>query len=141
MNEKTKRSYRDLVLYNAVVAAANAAAPQGQLVQVPPPLPIGGHQLAHLVHSPQGAAVLALPGLPVAYIAGRIRPEQMLTHRPSYTNGLLIQSPGFVQTPVCMRCAGDSAPFQSVVVYQDTLVGAVATASGLMLLLVVDSRQ
>jgi Protein of unknown function (DUF3716) len=99
-------------LYNAVVAAANAAAaaPQGLLV-VAPRLPVGGQELAPLVHSQLGRAVLVLPGQPISYRPGQITPEQVLMHRPSYINALLIQSRGVVQVPACTRCQRGRGPF------------------------------
>ena len=76
-----------------------------------PILPIGGQELAPLVHSPQGRAVLALPGQAVTFILGRISPEQVLMHRLSYINALLIQSRGVVQVPACTRCQRGLGPF------------------------------
>lgn len=80
-------------------------------MQAPPPLQVGGQELTPFVHSPRRLAVLALPGTSVAYHTDRIRPAQVLMHRMSYVNGLLIQSRGFVQNPACTRCQRGLGPF------------------------------
>ena len=74
--EKYWYLYRALVLYNAVVAAANAAAvnPGQQLAQVPI-LPIRGQELAPLIYSPLERAVLALLGQNVLYVSRAITLE------------------------------------------------------------------
>ena len=69
----------------AVALAALALAAQQQ-----PLLLVGGQQLAPYAHSPQSRAVLALPGVDVAFILGRISPRQLGSHRPSYINAVLI---------------------------------------------------
>jgi hypothetical protein len=61
---------RALVLYNA-------HAPAGQN----PVLVIGGQQMAALIHSPQGRAVLALPRQDVVFVPGAITPKQVGSHR------------------------------------------------------------
>ena len=71
-----------LVLWQAAVAAA---APNAH-----PVLPVGGQQLGAWVHSAQGLAVLALPGRDVPFVRGAITGQQVLTHRPSYINAILI---------------------------------------------------
>jgi Protein of unknown function (DUF3716) len=76
-----------------------------------PVLPISGQQLAPLVHSQLVRAVLVLPGQPVSYRPGRITPEQVLMHRPSYIHALLIQSRGVMQVPACTRCQRGRGPF------------------------------
>jgi hypothetical protein len=70
------RVHRALVLYNAAVA--NASAGQN------PVLVVGGQQMAAWVHSPQGRAVLALPGRDVVFVRGAITPNQVASHRPSH---------------------------------------------------------
>ena len=86
-------------MYNAAVAAAVA----GQN----PVLVVGGQQLSPYVHSPQGRAVLALPGADVPFVRGAITPAQVGSHRPSYLNAILIQSRGVVSAVACDACAGD----------------------------------
>ena len=88
---------RALVLYNAVVAAA-------QLRRQNPVLHVGGQQLAPYVHSPQGRAVLALPGQDVEFVRGSIRPSQVGSHRASYINAILIQSRGMAMDYPCSSC-------------------------------------
>jgi hypothetical protein len=75
------RVHRALVLYNAAVA--NASAGQN------PVLVVGGQQMAAWIHSPQGRAVLALPGQDVVFVRGAITPNQVASHRPSYINAIL----------------------------------------------------
>jgi Protein of unknown function (DUF3716) len=89
---------RALVLYNAAVAHASA----GQ----DPVLVVGGQQMAAFVHSPQGRAVLALPGRDVVFVRGAITPKQVGSHRPSYINAILIQSRGNVVSSPCTGCQG-----------------------------------
>jgi hypothetical protein len=90
--------HRALVLYNAAVAHA----PAGQN----PVLVIGGQQMAALIHSPQGRAVLALPGQDVVFVPGAITPKQVGSHRPSYINAILIQSRGNMVLGPCTACQG-----------------------------------
>ena len=93
---------RALVLYNAVAAAAALAAPNaGQH----PILRIGGQELASLCHNNLQQTVLAMPGRDVAFVRGRITPQQVATQRPSYVNALLIQSRGVVQARPCSECS------------------------------------
>ena len=92
------RVHRALVLYNAAVA--NASAGQD------PVLVVGGQQMAAWVHSPQGRAVLALPGQDVVFVRGAITPNQVASHRPSYINAILIQSRGNVVLNPCTACQG-----------------------------------
>ena len=92
------RVHRALVLYNAAVA--NASAGQN------PVLVVGGQQMAAWVHSPQGRAVLALPGQDVVFVRGAITPNQVASHRPSYINAILIQSRGNVVLNPCTACQG-----------------------------------
>jgi hypothetical protein len=66
---------------------------------------VAQQQLAPYVHSPQGAAVLAIAGRNVQYNWGRILPYQVGLHRPSYINGILIQSRGVLCAP-CYQCRG-----------------------------------
>jgi hypothetical protein len=63
---------RALILYNAAVA--HALAGQNTV------LVLGGQQMAAFVHSPQGCAVLALPGQDVVFIQGAITPKQVGSH-------------------------------------------------------------
>jgi hypothetical protein len=87
---------RALVLYNAAVA--NASAGQN------PVLVVGGQQMAAFIHSPQGRAVLALPGRDVVFVPGAITPNQVRSHRPSYINAILIQSRGNMVPGLCTAC-------------------------------------
>jgi len=89
---------RALVLYNAAVAHASA----GQN----PVLVVGGQQMAAFIHSPQGLAVLALPGRDVVFVPGAITPKQVGSHRPSYINAILIQSRGNTVPGPCTACQG-----------------------------------
>lgn len=76
---------------------------------------IGGQQLAPMVHSAPGRAVLALPGLAVRVDRGELaaRVQQVASQRPSYINALLIQSRGVLVAPPCAACArpGGMSPF------------------------------
>ncbi|THC87379.1 hypothetical protein EYZ11_013175 [Aspergillus tanneri] len=65
-----------------------------EVSQGDPVLPIGGQQLAPWVHSLPGQAVLARLGQDVRFVRGCISGYQILSHRPSYINALLIQSRG-----------------------------------------------
>ena len=58
------------------------------------------------MHSPQGRALLALPGQDVVFVRGSIHPYQIGMHRPSYVNAILIQSRGRVVDQPCQRCRG-----------------------------------
>ncbi|KAL8686414.1 MAG: hypothetical protein Q9218_007121 [Villophora microphyllina] len=87
-----------LVLYNAALVAAPPLAN--------PVLPVAGQQLGPWVHSPQGIAVLALPGRDVPFVRGAITGQQVLTHRPSYINAILIQSRGHQLHTACDACRG-----------------------------------
>ena len=60
--------------------------------------------MASFVHSPQGRAVLALPGQDVVFVRGAITPTQVGTHRPSYVNAILIQSRGAAAGQACGEC-------------------------------------
>lgn len=93
-----------MVLYNAVVAAQNAAAVGGNQLVQDPILRVGGQELAFYVSGRFGEAVLALSGQDVRFRLGRITPEQVRHHRPSYINALLIQSRGTLMVPACTRC-------------------------------------
>jgi hypothetical protein len=68
---------------------------------------VGQQQLAPWVHSPQGRAVLRLPGQDVFYLRGTISARQLLgMHRPSYVNAVLIQSRGMAHHRPCSACRG-----------------------------------
>jgi hypothetical protein len=66
---------------------------------------VGGQQLAVLCHNSLQQTVLALPGRDVVFVRGRITPQQLVTHRPSYVNALLIQSRGVVRARPCTECS------------------------------------
>jgi hypothetical protein len=92
------RVHRALVLYNAAVA--NASAAQN---------PCSGRRWSAdgcLGYSPQGRAVLALPGQDVVFVRGAITPNQVASHRPSYINAILIQNRGNVVLNPCTACQG-----------------------------------
>jgi hypothetical protein len=93
-------SYRALVLFNAVNAALAVANANAH-----PMLIIGGQQLGPLCHNALQQTVLAMPGRDVAFVQGRITPQQLMTHRPSYVNALLIQSRGVVRAVPCAECS------------------------------------
>lgn len=65
---------------------------------------VGGQQMANFVHSPQGRALLALPGGNVPFVRGAIIPAQVRSQRPSYINAILIQSRGGLVPGGCARC-------------------------------------
>ena len=65
---------------------------------------IANQEMVQWVHSPQGRAVFVLSGRIVPIVRGVIRPEQVSLYRPSYINGILIQSRGIVQDSPCTRC-------------------------------------
>ena len=88
--------FRALILYDAAVAVA--------AVQQNPVLIVGQQQLASFVHSPQGRAILALPGQNVEFVRDSITPAQIGSHRPSYLNGVLIQSRGTTLEQPCLAC-------------------------------------
>jgi hypothetical protein len=87
---------RALVLYNAALALAQA---DQDLVLI-----VRGQQMAAFVHSPQGRAVLALPGQDMVFVRGAITPAQVGSHRPSYINAILIQSRGTLVPGQCISC-------------------------------------
>lgn len=69
--------------------------------------PEGEVALSQLCHTEEQRRAFALPSHPFVVRVGRIRPEQLLTHRPSYVNGLLIASRGtMIPTGGCMRSRG-----------------------------------
>jgi hypothetical protein len=88
-------------LYDAAAAALAAATASGH-----PVLVVGGQQLAFLVTTPRGRAVLALPGVDVPFVRGAIQLYQLRSVRPSYIHGILIQSRG---QPVAAPCAACQA--------------------------------
>jgi hypothetical protein len=117
---------RALVLFNAANAALAAAPPGGN-----PILTIGGQQMAPLCHNALQQTVLALPGRNVSFVRGRITPQQLMTHRPSYVNALLIQSRGVVSAQLCTECSRRGlSPFPDCVSLPATFRVAVVTASG-----------
>jgi len=64
--------YRALVLYDAAAAALAATTASGH-----PVLVVGGQQLAFLVTTPRGRAVLALPSMNVPFVRGPIQLYQL----------------------------------------------------------------
>ena len=58
------------------------------------------------VHAHGQRAVLALPGVDVAFVLGAILPHQIGSHRPSYINAILIQSRGQAPPRACLQCRG-----------------------------------
>ena len=60
--------------------------------------------MASFIHSPQGRAVLLLPGRDVVFVREAITPNQVSTHRPSYINAILIQSHGIMVPGQCTSC-------------------------------------
>ena len=52
--------------------------------------------------SARNPAILALPGADVVFVHGRIRPNQMGSHRHSYINAILIH--GQASIPPCRPC-------------------------------------
>jgi hypothetical protein len=65
---------------------------------------VGGQELAPWVHSAPAQAVLRLPGCSVAWVRGSITLPQILSHRPSYINAILIQSRGRPERRACLTC-------------------------------------
>ena len=47
-----------------------------------------------------------MPGQAVSYMPGAITPAQVMTHRPSYVNAILIQRAGILVPGGCNRCRG-----------------------------------
>jgi hypothetical protein len=82
-------------LYNP---AAAAAAQGWTLVRV------GAQELAPFCHNSLQQAALALPGQDVLIVRSAIRPQQVLTQRPSYVNSLLIQRAGTLVPGGCNQC-------------------------------------
>jgi hypothetical protein len=83
--------------YNRIVPftpAGFAAAPTGTSFAL---LDCGGHSRLQ-------RAILDLPGQPVTFEIGRISVVQVASQRPSYINGLLIQSRGTVVDGGCSLC-------------------------------------
>jgi len=79
--------------------------------QQAPVLLVGGQQLAPYAHSPQSRGVLALPGVDVTFVLGRITPEHIRSHRPSYINAVLVQSRGVRPVRRCVQCTNRLSPF------------------------------
>lgn len=69
-------------------------------------LRVGGQQLAFFVHNTLGRETLALPGRNVRHIPGSMGLHQIHLHRPSYINGLLVQSRGRPEMCACTACQG-----------------------------------
>lgn len=82
----------------------------------PNTLQIGGQELAVACHNVLQRAVFVMPGLNVPYVAGAITPNQIMSHRPSYINALLIQSRGTPSATPCTECSRrGSGPFLACV--------------------------
>jgi Protein of unknown function (DUF3716) len=47
---------------------------------------------------------LALPGQDVLFVRGSMNEHQVLSHRPSYINAILIQSRGRTEVQACLAC-------------------------------------
>jgi hypothetical protein len=90
-----------MVLYNAVQAAQNAGPGPLSTYLV---LQVAGNQLSGLCHNAVQHRLLAMPGRNVSYVPGKIRPEQVLQHRASYINALLIQRAGTLIPGGCNLC-------------------------------------
>jgi hypothetical protein len=117
-------SYDRLVLYNPAAFAALAAAPAGA---GNPRLLVGGQQLAFYCHNNLQRTVLAMPGRDVDFVRGRISEAQVLSSRPSYINGILIQSRGTLVRGGCNKCRSRGfTPFPTCV----RLVGHFGGACG-----------
>ncbi|EZF72013.1 hypothetical protein H105_05866 [Trichophyton soudanense CBS 452.61] len=69
---------------------------------------IGGQELAFFVHNKLGREMLALPERDVRYAPGSMGLHQIHLHRPSYINGLLIQSRGRREMRACTACQGST---------------------------------
>jgi Protein of unknown function (DUF3716) len=76
-----------------------------------PYLRVAGHELAPWVHNDLARAVLSLPSYDVFFAHDTIKPRQINLHRPSYINGILIQSRGILQDPPYGRCVEELKPF------------------------------
>ena len=90
------------------VGGAGAVLPLGN---APPPggvglLPVRSQAaVLPLVHNDLQRRLLLLPGRDVPYVWGRISGHQVLTHRPSYINAVLIQRAGvLVPGGGCTAC-------------------------------------
>lgn len=77
-----------------------------RMTDTPGILRVGGQELAPYVHNDLGRAVLSLPGLHVRYVPYSIDARQILSHRASYINGLLVQSRGRPEVHACTDCRG-----------------------------------
>ena len=60
--------------------------------------------LVALCHNQVQQAVVALPGINVRFVRGAITPAQVITHRPSYVNAILIQRAGILIPGGCSEC-------------------------------------
>ncbi|KAH6659912.1 hypothetical protein BKA67DRAFT_641087 [Truncatella angustata] len=89
---------------------ATIAGWQGSLLLI---LPLGGQELASFSHNELQRAVLALPGRDILVVNRSITPAQVVSHRPSYINFLLITSRGRVSATPCVSCrlAAALSPF------------------------------
>lgn len=77
-------------------------------------MPVADLGLKEKCHAPVQLAALALPGEDVLAYASliEVRKNQLATGRPSYVNGVLIQSRGELCVPACERCTkAGSKPF------------------------------
>lgn len=67
-------------------------------------LPVGSRELAGYLHTDEQRMLLDLPGQDVPFIPGRINWQQLVQHRDSYINALLIQSRGIRMQHPCAAC-------------------------------------
>ncbi|CAK7237538.1 hypothetical protein SCUCBS95973_009984, partial [Sporothrix curviconia] len=81
---------------------ADIVVPNHDQLQV---LRVGGRQLATWCHNAVQNNLLDRPGQDVIIVRGKITPDQIRTHRPSYINALLTASRGRVQgIRPCSEC-------------------------------------
>lgn len=91
--------HRPLVCYHSQIA---------RMTVTPGIHRIGGQELAFFVHNKLGREMLALPERDVRYAPGSMGLHQIHLHRPSYINGLLIQSRGRREMRACTACQGST---------------------------------
>jgi hypothetical protein len=81
-------------------------------------LRVGGQQLAPLVHSVPGRALLSIQGSDVEFVRGSITPEQLFSARPSYVNAVSIQSREGDAASPCQDCYRLLRPFHGAATFR-----------------------
>ncbi|OJD25841.1 hypothetical protein ACJ73_02793 [Blastomyces percursus] len=96
---------------------------------------VANQQLLPFTHSPQVRAILALPGQDILFVRGSMNEHQILSHRPSYINAILIQSRGgWRRRPVLLAMVVQVFVHSlSFAIYQGTLEEHVVIANGVIM--------